>query len=140
MIKDHLFVAYVDLNCIIEKIDEYKNNPKNSSTAKARKHIPSGFSMSTTFSFRSTENKHDVCQDKGWMKTFCESLRQYAMKIIGLRKKKNEVIKKRAAGSYKNTTVCYIYKEKMKINIWKIKNIVKSEIISLCRRIERCYA
>ena len=51
------------------------------------------------------------------MKTFCESLRQYAMKIIGLRKKKNEVIKKRAAGSYKNTTVCYIYKEKMKINI-----------------------
>ena len=28
------------------------------------------------------------------MKTFCESLRQYAMKIIGLRKKKMKLLRK----------------------------------------------
>ena len=128
MIKDHLFVAYVDLNCIIDKIDEYKNNPKNSSTAKARKHIPSGFSMSATFSFRSTENKHDVCQDKGWMKTFCESLRQYAMKIIGLRKKKMKLLRKEQQDHTKIQQSVIFIKKKMKISIWKIKNIVKSEI------------
>ena len=47
------FIFYADLECIIEKIDGYKNNPENSSTAKVRKHIPSGFSMSTITSFKS---------------------------------------------------------------------------------------
>ena len=31
------------------------------------------------------------------MKKFCESLREHAMKIINVKKKKNKVIKKRAA-------------------------------------------
>ena len=54
------FIIYVDLECIIEKIDGCKNNPGNSSTKKLNEHIPSSFSMSTISSFRSTENKHDV--------------------------------------------------------------------------------
>ena len=37
------FIMYADLECIIEKIDECKNNPENSTTAKVSKHIPSGF-------------------------------------------------------------------------------------------------
>ena len=44
------FIINADLECIIEKIDEYKNNPENSSTTKLSEHIPSGFSG---FSFRS---------------------------------------------------------------------------------------
>ena len=32
------------------------------------------------------------------MKKICESLRDYAMKIINFKRKKNEVINKRAAG------------------------------------------
>ena len=38
-----LFIIYADLECIIEKIDGCKNNPKNSSTTKVSKHIPLGF-------------------------------------------------------------------------------------------------
>ena len=34
-----------------------KNNPKNSSATKVRKHIPSGFLMYTISSFRSIKNK-----------------------------------------------------------------------------------
>ena len=42
------FIIYADLECIIEKIDECKNNPKTSSfTTKVSKDIPSDFSMST---------------------------------------------------------------------------------------------
>ena len=37
------FIMYADLECIIEKIDECKNNPENSTTAKVSKHILSGF-------------------------------------------------------------------------------------------------
>ena len=58
------FIIYADLECIIEKIDGYKNNPENSSTTKVSKHIPSGFPMSTKSSLRSIENKHDYTEVK----------------------------------------------------------------------------
>ena len=86
--KSAPFIIYADLECIIEKIDECKNNPENSSTAKVREHIPSGFSISTISSSRSIENKHDVYRGKNCMKAFCESSRDHAMKIINFKKKK----------------------------------------------------
>ena len=41
------FIFYADLECLIEKIDGYKNNPENQSSTKVGEYIPSGFSMST---------------------------------------------------------------------------------------------
>ena len=41
------FIIYADLECLIEKIDGYKNNTQNSFTIKVNEHIPLGFSMST---------------------------------------------------------------------------------------------
>ena len=80
------FIIYTDLECIIEKIDGFKNNPENSSTTKVSQHIPSGFSMSTISSFRSTENRNNDYRGKDCMKIFCEFLRKHAMKIIHLKK------------------------------------------------------
>ena len=37
------FILYVDLECIIEKTDECKNNPENSSAIKVSQHFPSHF-------------------------------------------------------------------------------------------------
>ena len=54
------FIIYADLESLIEKTDRCKNNPKNSSLAKASDHIPSGFSVSATLPFKSIENEHDV--------------------------------------------------------------------------------
>ena len=76
------FIIYTDLECLIGKIDRCKNNPDNSFTTKVGEHIPSGFSMSTISSIKIIENKHDVYRDKDYMKNFCESLREYAMKIL----------------------------------------------------------
>ena len=47
------FIIYVDLECLIEKIDGCKNNPQNSS----------GFTISTIY-FKSIENKHDAYRSK----------------------------------------------------------------------------
>ena len=91
------FVIYADLECIKEKTDGCKSNPENSSTAKISKHIPLGFSMSTISSFSSIENKNDVYRGKDCMENFCEFVREHAMEIINFKKKKNEVINKRAA-------------------------------------------
>ena len=52
--------------------------------------------MSTISSFKSIENKHDIYRGKDYLKNFCESLREDAMKIINFKNKKNEVIKKTA--------------------------------------------
>ena len=50
--------------------------------------------MSTILSFKSIENKHDVYRGKDCIRTFCESLREHAMKIINLKKKRNEIFNK----------------------------------------------
>ena len=54
--------------------------------------------MLTISSFRSIENKHDVYKGKDCIEKFCEFLREHPMKIINFKKKKNEIIIKRAAG------------------------------------------
>ena len=54
------FIIYANLEYLIEKIDECKNNLQTSSTTKVSEHIPSGFSMSIISSFKSIENKYDV--------------------------------------------------------------------------------
>ena len=64
------FIIYADLECIIEKIDECKNNPENSSTTKTIEHIPSDFSMSAISSFRRIKNNNDVYRGKDCMKKF----------------------------------------------------------------------
>ena len=82
------FIIYADLECIIEEIDGCENNSENLSTTKVSKHISSGFSLSTVYSFRSIENNHDVDRGKNCTKKFCEFLRVHAMEIINFKKKK----------------------------------------------------
>ena len=88
------FAIYADLEFLIEKIDGCKNNPEISSTTKVSEHIQSSFSMSTVSLSKSKENKHDVYRGKNCMKTFCESLREHAIKIINFKKKKMKSLTK----------------------------------------------
>ena len=109
------FITYADLECLIKKIDGCKNNLENLSTTKISRHISSGFSMSTISSFSSIENKHDVYRGKDFMKKFCNSLKEDAMKIINYKKKKIRLLKKEQLESYENAKICYICKKQ----IWK---------------------
>ena len=68
------FIIYVDLECLIEKIDRYKNNPDNPSTTKLVDQITASFLAFTLSLFKSIENKHDVYRGQVCMKKFCESL------------------------------------------------------------------
>ena len=61
------FSIYAELECLIEKTDECKDNLENSSTTEACEHISSGFPMSTISSFKSIENKRDVYRCKHCM-------------------------------------------------------------------------
>ena len=46
------------------------------------------------------------------MKTFCEFLREHAMKIINFKKKKMKLLTKERKESYENAKICYSCKEK----------------------------
>ena len=119
------FIIYASLECILENIDRCQNNSKDLSTTKVGKHIPSGFSMSTTSSFKSIENKHNVYRFKYCMKKFCESVREHEMKIINFKKKKMEFLTKEQQKSYENAKICYISKEKFENNYLKDKKYCK---------------
>ena len=107
------FITYADLECLIKKIDGCKNNLVNLSTTKISRHTSSGFSMSTISSFSSIENKHDVYRGKDFMKKFCNSLKEDAMKIINYKKKKIRLLKKEQLESYENAKICYICKKQI---------------------------
>ena len=64
------------------------NNPQESSTTEINKHIPSGYSLFTHYSFDKTKNKLDYYRGKDCMKKFCKDLRKRAIKIINYEKKK----------------------------------------------------
>ena len=99
------FVIYADLECIIEKIDGCKNNPKINP------------------SFRSIGNKHDVYRGKDCIKKFCEFLRKHPMRMINFKKKKLKLLVKQQQESYKNEKICYICKEKFENKYLKNKKI-----------------
>ena len=86
------FIIYADLECLLEKMDTFYNNPKESSTTEINKHTPSGYLLFTHCSFDKTENNLDYYRGKDCMKKFCKDLRTHATKIINYEKKKNDTI------------------------------------------------
>ena len=82
------FTIYAELECLLEKMHSCQNNPEKSSTEKNTKHIPSGFSLFTSFSFDSAKNKLDCYRDKDCMERFCKGLKEHATRIINYEKKK----------------------------------------------------
>ena len=86
------FVIYADLECLLEKMSTYQNNPNESSTTETNKHAPSGYSIFTHCSFNRAKNKLNHYIGKDCMKKFCKDLREHASKIINFEKKKNDTI------------------------------------------------
>ena len=65
------------------------------------------------------------------MKTFCESLREHAMKITNIKKKKTKLLTKEQHESYENAKICYICLEKIK------NKYVKDKTYQIVR--DHCY-
>ena len=56
--------------------------PEKSSKTKVSEDISLVFFMSTVLSLKDMEIKHDVYQSNHFMKKFCKSIREHAMKVI----------------------------------------------------------
>ena len=97
------FVIYADLESLLEKMSTCYNNPKKSSTAKIKRHTPSGYSLFKHCSFDTTKNRLDYYRDKNCIieqkyilqkliiieaKNTCLDLKKHVAKIINHAKKK----------------------------------------------------
>ena len=109
------FVVYVDLECLLEKMNTCQNNPNESSTTEINKHIPSGYSLFTHCSF-DKKNKLDHHRGKDCMKKFCKDLREHAIKIINYEKKKMIPLTKEEKIQYNEQEICYICKKEFNKN------------------------
>ena len=105
------FVAYADLECLLEKMSTCQNNPNESSATENNKHIPSGYSIFTHSSFDQTKNKLNHYSGKDCMKNFCKDLREHATKIIDYEKKKMIPLTMKEKIYHNEQEICYICKK-----------------------------
>ena len=82
------YIIYADIESLIQKIDNCKNNPGKSFTAEIEELISWGYSMSTIWLCDHIEKKHSLYCREDCMKKFCESLREHTKNIIDFEKKK----------------------------------------------------
>ena len=105
------FTIYADLECLLEKIDTYYNNPEESSTTKINHHTPSGYSIFTNCSFDKSKNKLNYYRGEDSMKRLCKDLKEHAIKIINCEKKVMTPLTKEEEEDYNNQKVCHICKK-----------------------------
>ena len=115
-------VIYADLEHLIKKIDNCKNNPDKFSTTKIGEHIPCGYLMSTIWAFDNIENKHSF-YEKDFRKKFCISLKEHAARVINFEKKKMLSLTEKELKSHQDSTICYICTKKLDKNLRKIKSL-----------------
>ena len=105
------FVIYAYLEFLTEKIIECKSKPGDSSTTKEAEHTPLPFSVSRKSPFKDIKRKHEVYIGKDCMKTFYESLRDHAMKIINFKTKKKKLLTNEQKKSYEIQTFVIFVKK-----------------------------
>ena len=117
------YVIYADIESLIKKICNCKNNPEKSSRTKIARHIPCGYSLPTISAFNHIENKHSLHCRKDCVKMLCESLRENAKNMIDFEKKKIiPLTKKQLKPRQGAANVIFVEKNSQK-GLQKIKTI-----------------
>ena len=81
------FSFFLDLECILKKLQPIQNNPEKSYTEKKARHEHSGWSLYTGCSFDEKENKFNYYRGKDCIEELCKQLKENAMEIINREKK-----------------------------------------------------
>ena len=119
------FVVYADLECLLEKMSTFQNNPNESSTTEINKHTPSGYSIFTHCSFDQTKKKLNHYTGKDCMKKFCKDLREHTTKIFNNKTKQMIPLTIKEKRHYSEQEVCYICKKEFDKNnkkYYKVRN------------------
>ena len=102
------FIAYVDLECILKKIQYCQNNPKNSYTERKAEHRPSRYPWSSICSFDNIKNKHYLYRGKDCIEKLCKDLKEFGTEIIYFKMKEMKALTDKEIRYYEKQKVCYI--------------------------------
>ena len=69
------FIIYADTESLPKNVHACDNNPEESSTTKASKHMACGYSLFTHCSFDNTKNKSKFYRGAGCTNKFCADLK-----------------------------------------------------------------
>ena len=105
------FIIYLDLECLLRKINACSNNPDKSYTEKKATHRPSEYSLVTCCSFDTSKNECKYCRGEDCMKMFCKDLKNQAKKIINYEKKEMIPLTDKEKESYENQKIFHIYEK-----------------------------
>ena len=111
-----LFIIYVDMEFLLEKIDTCHSNLKESSTSKINNYTASGYLLFTHCSFDTTKNKHDHYRVKDCMKSFSKYLIVHATKIINHEEKEIIPLTNEENKSYRKQKICHMCRKKFCTN------------------------
>ena len=103
----HEFVIYADLECLLLKMNTCNNNPNKSYTTAKATHKPSGYSLLTSCSFDTSENKQTYYRGTDCMKRFCDDLK-HLTSITNYEMKPMDLLTEEEKESYKNQELCHI--------------------------------
>ena len=70
------FAIYLDLECILKKLQSIQNNPEKSYTEKKARHEPSGWSMFIRCSFDEKQYKFNYYRGKDCIEKLCKIKRK----------------------------------------------------------------
>ena len=84
------FTYFLDLECILKKLQPTQDNPEKSYTEKKARHKHSGWSLYTKCSYDKKENRLDYYRGKDCIEKLCKKLKEQAIKIINYEKKRND--------------------------------------------------
>ena len=101
------FAIIADIESLIKKVDNCKNDPSKSSTTQINKHEMSGYSLFTNCPFDEKNNKLDHYRGKDCLKRFCQDLKKQAKSIVDFGKK--EMIKLTQEKQYKHDSRKYCF-------------------------------
>ena len=86
------FTIYIDLECILKKVQSSQNNLEKLYTEKKARHEPSAWSIFIRSSFNKKENKLDYYRGKDFTEKLCKKLKEEVMEIINREKKRHDTI------------------------------------------------
>ena len=81
------FSFFLDLECILKKLQSSQNNLEKSYTEKKARHEPSGLALYTRCSFDKNENKFTNHWGKDCIEELCKKLKESAIEVINREKK-----------------------------------------------------
>ena len=105
-----LFIIYVDIECLLVKIDSCENSDTNSYIENKLLHVPSGYSIITCYSFHKSLNEQKYYRRADCMQKFSPDLKEIFIKLINYEQKPMIPLTDQEKEAYDKEKVCFLCK------------------------------